>query len=253
MFKKENETWLYLIGIVLMFAVIAIAGKQIFIPVLSGKASLNSIASGNTQNKPQFTKNKKKNYLAKIETNYGAMTAILYAPSAPQNVNNFINLAKSSYYNGTKFHRLIPNFLIQGGDKNTLQSNVGDWGLGNPGYLIEDEVNWDSLNLSNDQKTKLNNAGYASTPGIVSHPLERYSLAMANSGPNTNGSQFFIIIAPSDDSRLRDLQGYFTVIGKVINGTDVLDQLNRIPVDDPTNNVPHPTKDIVLQKIEITN
>src|SRR5690606_32606343 len=128
----------------------------------------------------------------------------------------------------TYFHRIIPELLIQGGDRNTLNNNHEDDGYGKTPYFIEDEVNWDSINLPQERKTELENLGYQSNPLLKSHPLEAYTIAMANNGPNTNSSQFFILLPSVNDTQYKILQGRFTVIGKIIKGKDIIDQLNNI-------------------------
>ncbi|MCD4693229.1 MAG: peptidylprolyl isomerase [Calditrichales bacterium] len=132
-----------------------------------------------------------KKYEAKIETNKGVIELELYPQQAPKTVNNFVFLAREGFYNGVSFHRVIDNFVIQGGDPTGT-------GSGGPGYTFEDEVK--------------------------ENPLihERGSISMANAGPNTNGSQFFIAHSPQPH-----LNGKHTVFGKVINGLDVVDSIRE--------------------------
>lgn len=130
---------------------------------------------------------------ATISTNKGDIVVRLYGVDAPKTVENFAKLAKEGYYNGTKFHRVIKGFMIQGGDP--LSKNDAEkarWGTGGPGYQFEDEIN-----------TK---------------KLVRGSLAMANAGPNTNGSQFFIVTADATPW----LDGKHTNFGEVVSGMDVV-------------------------------
>ena len=250
MLKPERRIWIYLIGIALMFGVVILLGKEVVIPIIQnrGVIDLNVV---NPAYRPQYSLDNSKQYIAKLNTNFGALTIQLYRESAPNNVNSFVYLAQKSYYNNTKFHRLIPNLLIQGGDKNTLDIDPTNDGKGKPNYLIDDEVNWESLNLPQSQIDKLKTAGYKSNPDVISHPLERFSVAMANAGPNTNGSQFFIVFADNSDSRLADLNGFYTVIGKVTDGFDVLNTISNIPVDSATAANPRPTQDIVIQSVDI--
>src|SRR3989338_7499337 len=134
-----------------------------------------------------------------LHTNLGDITLELFTDQAPKTVANFVKLARSGFYNGTLFHRVITNFMIQGGDPLTKHFSK-DWsvhGTGGPGYRFEDEPN--------DVK------------------LVHGVLAMANSGPNTNGSQFFIITAPATDW----LQGKHTGFGKVITGMDVVTKIEN--------------------------
>jgi peptidyl-prolyl cis-trans isomerase B (cyclophilin B) len=127
-----------------------------------------------------------KNYLVKMETNRGTMELELYPQYAPVTVNNFVFLTEQGFYDGVSFHRVIDNFVIQGGDPTGT-------GRGGPGYRFEDEV--------------------------VGNPLKHETgvISMANAGPNTNGSQFFITHAPQPH-----LDGKHTVFGKVVEGRDVI-------------------------------
>jgi cyclophilin family peptidyl-prolyl cis-trans isomerase len=127
-----------------------------------------------------------KKYTATIETSAGTMTAELLPGDAPETVNNFVFLANDDYYNEVIFHRVIPGFMIQGGDPTGT-------GRGGPGYRFNDEP--------------------------VKRPYSRGTLAMANAGPNTNGSQFFIMHADYG------LPPNYTIFGKLIEGEDVLDKI----------------------------
>lgn len=248
MFKKENQIWLYLVGIIALFGLLIALTINFLIPLFRDPTSVivnEDIA------KPTFSIDTNLNYYARLTTNYGTLTIDLYEKNAPENVNNFIYLSKKGYYTRTIFHRLIKDFLLQGGDRNTLNSNLSDDGYGNPGYLIKDETNWDSLDLTNDQRSKLSQLGYSSTVGIESDRFERFSIGMASSGPNTNGSQFFIVIADNNDPRIKDLDGQFTNIGKVISGTEVLNNIKNLEVDLPDSSTPRPASDIIIESIEI--
>jgi cyclophilin family peptidyl-prolyl cis-trans isomerase len=248
MFKGQNAIWGYLIGLLIMFGVLILFGQRI-VPFIFSRKSINLTQDFN--DKPNMSLDLAKDYLAKITTTQGQFIVDLYEKNSPNNVNNFVYLSSKGFYTRTKFHRLVPDFLVQGGDRNTLDDDISNDGKGRPGYLIDDEINWDSLNLSSDKKAKLESLGFKSTPGIESRPLERFSLVMANSGPNTNGSQFFIISADFEDSRLDELNGMFTTIGKVISGGDVIDKINEISVDNADSNSPRPTKDIIIESIEV--
>ena len=130
-------------------------------------------------------------YRATIETDKGTIEVKLYPEHAPKTVNNFVALARDGFYDGLTFHRVIPNFMIQGGDPDGT-------GRGGPGYQFEDEVRDNPLKH------------------------ETGSLSMANAGPNTNGSQFFITHAPQPH-----LNGRHTVFGKVMDGQDVVDAIEQ--------------------------
>lgn len=148
---------------------------------------------------------------AKFTTNQGTFIIALYGDKSPKTVSNFITLSKDGFYNGLIFHRVIPEFMIQGGDPEGS-------GRGGPGYQFEDEVN-NGLTFS---KTGL--------------------LAMANAGPNTNGSQFFITVSEPEY-----LSGKHTIFGEVIEGYDVVVKISNVERDSSDK----PTTDVVIEKIEI--
>jgi peptidyl-prolyl cis-trans isomerase B (cyclophilin B) len=162
------------------------------------------------------TKNMIKNSIALIETDRGTITLELYNQDAPKTVNNFIALAKKGFFNGLKFHRVISDFVIQGGDPK------GD-GTGGPGYTFQDEINPWSLGLSEQTIQSLQSQGYKYTHDLTSHKVTVGALAMANSGPNTNGSQFFIV-TQKDQAHL---DGLHTVFGKVVDGMNVVRQIQQ--------------------------
>jgi peptidyl-prolyl cis-trans isomerase B (cyclophilin B) len=136
---------------------------------------------------------------ATIETNFGNIVFELLPNYAPETVRNFIKLAKSNFYDGILFHRIIPGFMIQGGDPNTKQSDKSSWGMGGPGYTIKAEFN--------------------------SKPHQRGVVSMARSDdPNSAGSQFFIV---TGDSTFLD--GQYTAFGEVKSGMDVADKIGHLP------------------------
>ncbi len=135
---------------------------------------------------PEITIDPKKSYGAVIETTAGSIKVELFADEAPNTVNNFVFLAREKYYNNVIFHRVIPGFMIQGGDPTGT-------GTGGPGYRFDDEP--------------------------VKRKYLRGTLAMANAGPNTNGSQFFIMHADYG------LPPNYTIFGKVIEGESVIDTI----------------------------
>jgi peptidyl-prolyl cis-trans isomerase B (cyclophilin B) len=142
-------------------------------------------------NPPEMQIDPTKVYLATIETNKGVIELELYPEHAPKTVNNFVFLAREGFYDGVKFHRVISDFMIQGGDP----TGTGSSG---PGYQFEDEV----------------------TDNPLTH--ETGVISMANAGPNTNGSQFFITHSPQPH-----LNGRHTVFGKVINGQEVVNAIEQ--------------------------
>ena len=141
-----------------------------------------------------------------LHTSMGNITVKLYPADAPNTVANFVKLASSGFYDGVKFHRVIKGFMIQAGDPNSKDdSNPGSWGKGGPGYKFADEIN---------PTSDLYKRGY--THGV---------LAMANSGPDTNGSQFFIMATN------RPLPPKYTIFGEVISGLDVVDAIDAVATD----------------------
>jgi len=149
-----------------------------------------------------------------IETGRGDIILQLYPDSAPKTVDNFVKLISNGFYNGLKFHRVVPGFVIQGGDPK------GD-GTGGPGYTFEDEINPWSLGLSDATIKSLEAKGYKFTHELTSHKIVVGTLAMANAGPNTNGSQFFIVTEKDQPT----LDGQYTAFGQVIQGQDVVQKI----------------------------
>jgi cyclophilin family peptidyl-prolyl cis-trans isomerase len=142
---------------------------------------------------PDMTIDPTKTYTATIQTSCGKIVVDLFAKDAPLTVNNFVFLVNKHFYDGLTFHRIIKDFVIQGGDPQ------GD-GSGGPGYQFDDELN-------------------------NGHKYELGTLAMANSGANTNGSQFFIVAGPQGES----LPNQYTIFGKVKEGLDVVSTIDAIP------------------------
>jgi peptidyl-prolyl cis-trans isomerase B (cyclophilin B) len=147
---------------------------------------------------------------ATMHTNHGAIALELHDDDAPKTVENFRKLAADGFYDGVIFHRVIPDFMIQGGDPTGT-------GTGGPGYQFEDEIN--------------------------DHKVVRGALAMANAGPNTNGSQFFIVTTPAADW----LDGKHTVFGRVTDGMDVVDAISDVDTDARDR----PRQDVVIERIEL--
>ena len=147
-----------------------------------------------------------------MSTSMGDIKIELYPDKAPETVKNFLSYVNDKFYDGTIFHRVIPEFMIQGGDP------AGS-GTGGPGYQFEDETRNSPHRF--DKKGKL---------------------AMANAGPNTNGSQFFITVAPT-----AWLTGKHTIFGEVIEGQEVVDKISGVA----RNRQDRPLKDVVLQSVTI--
>ena len=139
---------------------------------------------------------------ATFDTNRGTIVAELYEQEAPKTVANFEKLANDGFYDGVKFHRVIPDFVIQGGDPLSRDLPEGDRrvGTGGPGYKIPDEL--------------------VGNP----HKHEDGALSMAHAGPNTGGSQFFIVL---NEQNTKHLNGVHTVFGKVIEGLDVVPKISQ--------------------------
>jgi len=165
--------------------------------------------------------NAKKTHTVAMETSKGAIVLDLYADNAPKTVENFVKLAKEGFYNGTKFHRVISDFMIQGGDPNSKDDDPSNDGQGGPGYDFADEINPRSLGLSDAEIKQLEDQGYVYDYDLQSLPVDPGYLAMANRGPATNGSQFFIVT----QSPQRHLYGKHTVFGKVVSGMEVVGKI----------------------------
>jgi cyclophilin family peptidyl-prolyl cis-trans isomerase len=148
--------------------------------------------------------------IATLHTSEGAVELELYPDEAPKTVENFEKLSREGFYEGVIFHRVIPDFMIQGGDPTGT-------GTGGPGYQFEDEFN--------------------------QHRVERGALAMANAGPNTNGSQFFIVTAEATPW----LDGKHTVFGRVTSGMDVVDRISE--VDRDAND--RPRTPVTIERVEL--
>lgn len=225
MFKKDNLIWLYLLGIVILFFVLFWVLKGVTKPGAYPLRKIDEKVSEVVDKKYSVDVNKQ--YYAVLKTNKGDIDIELFAKNAPNTVNNFISLANNKYYQNLKFHRYIPGLLLQGGSGNTKNDDINDDKYGGPGYVIDDEINWDSLDYSDEKRASLKKDGYSSTTVLKSRQLEQYSIAMANNSPNTNGSQFFIVVANSNDSRLDSLEGRHTVFAKVVGGFDILHNLEK--------------------------
>jgi peptidyl-prolyl cis-trans isomerase B (cyclophilin B) len=153
-----------------------------------------------------------------IETEKGDIKLELYPEIAPKTVENFIKLTNEGFYDGTKFHRVVADFVIQGGDPLTKDNNPANDGNGGPGYAFEDEINPKSLGLTWDETKALEKLGYKYRYDINSISHEPGVISMANSGPDTNGSQFFIVTTQAQP----DLNGRHTAFGRVYEGMDVV-------------------------------
>lgn len=167
--------------------------------------------------------NNKMSPIITLETSLGTVQFETYPDDAPNTVANFIKLAEQNYYNGLSFHRVIDGFMIQGGDPNCTDGRSnGPCGTGGPGYQFADEL---------DPNTPSYKAGYQK--GVV---------AMANAGPNTNGSQFFIMLENNP------LPNAYTIFGKVIKGQEVVEKIGKTK----TTSDDRPIEDILIKKVTVT-
>jgi len=235
MFKENKEFWLYILGtIVLMILLyfVVVSYQFPFVGFLSGEQEEKEIEWDSA---PTMSLQSGKDYRAKINTNKGVIEIDLFEENAPIAVNNFVFLSNQGYYKGVGIHRVIRDFLIQTGSRTTLDDDKDNDALGDPGYYFEDEINWNSLGLTQSQRKELEAAGYSNDTHVMSRRLEKYSVAMANAGPDTNGSQFFLVTAGTADSRLDPLQGRHTVFGTVIGGFEVLDTINKAAIEDESD------------------
>jgi cyclophilin family peptidyl-prolyl cis-trans isomerase len=148
---------------------------------------------------------------ATLHTNHGDISIELFDDDAPKTVENFLKLARDGFYDGVIFHRVIPDFMVQGGDPTGT-------GTGGPGYKFEDEFN--------------------------DHKVVRGALAMANAGPNTNGSQFFIVTTEAASW----LDGKHTVFGTVSDGMDVVDAISALETDARDR----PRSDVTIESIDLS-
>jgi len=162
----------------------------------------------------QLREAQKSKSIVVLQTNMGEIQFALFEKNAPKNTANIKKLVKEGFYNGTTFHRVIPNFVIQGGDPLSKDNNPLNDGTGGPGYYIQDEIS-----------------------SVLKH-LEG-TVAMANAGPNTNGSQFYICCQP-----LPNLDGRYTIIGQVIKGLDIVHKIENVPTDKRER----PLKNVVIEK-----
>lgn len=153
-----------------------------------------------------------------LHTNHGDITLELFSTDAPKTVENFLKLAREGYYDGSKFHRVIAGFMIQGGDPQTKDDALqARWGTGGPGYTFADEIHANNRN-------------------------EVGTIAMANAGPNTNGSQFFINTANNSF-----LDTKHTVFGKVTAGADAVNSIENTQ----TTPQDRPLQPVVIEKVTV--
>ncbi len=197
---------------ILFFLLIILLGVTVYLlPSQKGK--------GSKEGRKEYTYQSDSATMKKVilHTNRGDIE-ILLSERTPKTTENFLTLAKEGFYDGTKFHRVIKDFMIQGGDPLSKDDELMDrWGTGGPGYTFEDEIGPDNHNA-------------------------RGTIAMANAGPNTNGSQFFINLV---DNPFLDTK--HTVFGKVVLGMDVVDAIG----DTKTDERDRPVEPVVIERVEV--
>jgi cyclophilin family peptidyl-prolyl cis-trans isomerase len=204
--KDNRAVFLALAGLVIVVLIMA------FSDVGGGIIGLNTPQKYDSP--PKMELNENKDYQAGIITNYGTIKVDLYEDLTPINVNNFVFLAENKFYDGLTFYKVIPNFIIQGGDP----SGKGD---GTAGYYVQDEI-------------------------VSSLTFKPYVLAMArDEEKDTNSCQFFITLKGGDFS---ELNGKYTIIGEVISGQDVVDTISKVKIDSKTYK---PEKKVLIKAVEI--
>lgn len=200
--------------LLLSLGLLVVAGIGIIL-IKNGNMNMNTTTTRKTYTQPQQVLQDGVNYTAKIKTNMGDIEIDLLEKETPIAVNNFIFLAKENFFNGIIFHRVVKGFVIQGGDPTGT-------GTGGPGYTFQDEVN----------KRK----------------YTKYSVGMANSGPNSNGSQFFIVTGTIQEGNLDALNsGQYTLFGEVKSGKNIVDAIEKVSVDSNDK----PNNPVIIQSVEI--
>lgn len=192
------------------------SGTSILPTNVGNSAFVNNGNNNKYSSAPNMTIDKNADYQGIIVTNLGSITIDLYEKETPVTVNNFVFLANSGFYNGTSFHRVIKGYIIQGGDP------LGT-GYGGPGYSFGNEI-------------------------IPNLTFEPFVVAMANSGPNTNGSQFFITTRTSDAS---SLDGSYTIFGRVIGGMTTVDKIESVSVGSNSSQQYLPDQPVIISSVQI--
>jgi peptidylprolyl isomerase/peptidyl-prolyl cis-trans isomerase A (cyclophilin A) len=204
-------------GLIILFVIFGFSDKteQMQVPATE---QANEVAQTEQATTTITNEQTKKNMIAIFKTNQGSFSLSLETEKAPKTVENFTKLAQAGFYNGQRFHRVIEGFMIQGGDPLSKDvANKAMWGTGDPGYKFADEFG----------------PGLSNVTGTIS---------MANAGPNTNGSQFFI---NTNDNVFLD--GKHAVFGKVVEGMDIVMKISNVPTD-PTDK---PVSDVIIESVEI--
>jgi cyclophilin family peptidyl-prolyl cis-trans isomerase len=245
---NTRNSFLYLIGIM------ALIGLMFFVVIQLSEGEIGLIenpAEKTYKQAPEKVIEDGVDYQALIKTNQGDITIDLLENNAPNTVNNFVFLAEDGFYDKVQFHRVVQDFVIQSGSRLTLDDNPNNDGVGGPGYKFNDEINWNSLNLDSDTQDDLREAGYSPDNNVRSVPLAKYTVAMANAGANTNGSQFFIVTGEKSDDSIEALNGKHTVFAKVIDGMSVVDKINDVELTDINTPSPRPRSAVIIESVQI--
>lgn len=206
-----------------LFRAIGITTVSLFLLTACGATSPSPISKPtSTPLSTSTPKSTSMNPIATLETTMGIIKIELFKDRVPQTVDNFVKLANEKFYDGVLFHRVIPNFMAQTGDPNSKDNDPYNDGTGGPGYAFNDEF----------------------VPRLTN---ERGTIAMANHGANTNGSQFFINVVNNDH-----LNNLHTVFGKVTQGLEIVDKIVNVPtiMDNPRLKN-RPVQDIKIKSITI--
>jgi cyclophilin family peptidyl-prolyl cis-trans isomerase len=164
----------------------------------------------------QVEKAKKSDDIVVIETDFGEIQFGLFRDAAPENVDSIVKLVRKDFYNGTTFHRVVPDFVIQGGDPNSKDKNPSNDGYGGPGYYVKDEYSKDLKHLTG-------------------------TVALAKAADDQNGSQFYICL-----KNLNFLDGKYTIVGQVIKGMDVVEKIAKVKTDKRND---RPIENVVMKKV----
>ncbi len=202
--------------IIVLIIILALGGYFFLVPEKGVEPLDNNPGDNNPVTKPEESKN----MIAVMKTNFGEIKLELFSSDAPKTVENFVKLSKDGFYDNVKFHRVIKDFMIQGGDPLTKKDDMKDsWGTGGPGYAFEDEIHSNNHNIIG-------------------------TIAMANSGPDTNGSQFFI---NTKDNNFLDNK--HTVFGKVTEGMEIVRKIEDVDTEGPDR----PVEAVIIESIAIIN
>lgn len=217
--KKKLTIYLVLVAICVILLVLFLSSSDSSSEVSTQASAIEAIIQEDNQEQIIMTQTNENNPVAIVSTNMGTITIELFQDITPNTVENFITLSNNNFYDGVRFHRVIEGFMIQGGDPLSKDdSMMNRWGTGGPGYTFPDEITEQNANVVG-------------------------TISMANAGPNTNGSQFFINVA--DNVFLDDKH---TVFGKVIEGYDVVEKISLV---DTVPGIDRPIQDVVIERVEI--